>query len=109
MKNISKEEKFDSLEEVQTTVRECFNRTVKEQERKTMNSYVLITDDTDALVGSKEDLLRALKHMIVRLKEFAPENEIETVVSKAMKIDLNDKKSKVESIIKSIFGEDEDE
>ncbi len=109
MKDISKEERFDSLEDVQATVKECFKRVVKKEEKKTMKSFVLITGETAALVGSKEDLLKSLGMMIVRLKEFATRKEIESIISSAIKFNENDKKSRIENIVNSIFGEDADE
>lgn len=100
---------FDTKEEMESTVKELFKKTVLEEQKKDLYSFVLITNNTTAMVGSDEALMEALVNLIMGMREQIPKKKIEQVIEMAMKTKPNSKKSKIDSIVDYIFGDVEDE
>lgn len=100
---------FDTKEEMKSTVKELFKKTVLEEQKKDLYSFVLITNNTTAMVGSDEALMDVLVNLIMGMREQIPKKKIEQVIEMTMKIKPNSKKSKIDNIVDYIFGDVEDE
>lgn len=109
MKKVSMKKDFDTKEEMELTVKELFKKTVLEEQNKKLYSFVLITNNAVAMVGSDDCLMEALVNLIIRMREQIPKKEIEQVIEIAMKTKSNNEENKINSIVDYIFGDAEDE